>query len=241
MWFDSHFHLNGLAKGWQSDSIDGGLAVSIDIDDWQVTQQRLLALSGDWRQAIGFHPWIVRESLPWSELESWLIDYECLSVGEVGLDGSPARRSNAQLQWNAFERQVSLARQYRRVMSLHLVHDNEHGYHLLKQHKDSRVIVHGFTGSLQQALRWQELGFYIGVGERLLYRITDKRQQLLQGLDWSFILLETDSPYSMTQHDVSTPDTIPILAQILALSWDVSISDVEMICQKNWLTLWGDK
>ncbi len=239
MWFDSHFHLSELSDNWCPQKLVGGLAVAIDEGDWQTTHDRLLILSGDWRQAIGFHPWVVREGLPWSQLVSWLSDNACLALGEIGLDGSPARRDNLLLQWDAFVRQVALAHEGDRVMSLHLVNDDERGYQWIRQHRNSRGIVHGFTGSLKQALGWQALGFYIGIGERLLGNMTDKRQQLLKGLDKSLVLLETDAPYGINRGEIRTPDSVVTLGQQLALFWNVSVLDVEMICQNNWLRLWG--
>jgi TatD DNase family protein len=239
MWFDSHFHLDAVVNTWHPESVSGGLAVAIDEDDWQTTHDRLLILSGDWRQAIGFHPWVVREGLPWSLLTSWLAADPRLAVGEIGLDGSIQRRANAMLQWDAFVRQVALAHEGDRVMSLHLVNDDERGYQWIRQHRNSRGIVHGFTGSLKQALGWQALGFYIGIGERLLGNMTDKRQQLLKGLDKSLVLLETDAPYGINRGEIRTPDSVVTLGQQLALFWNVSVLDVEMICQNNWLRLWG--
>jgi TatD DNase family protein len=238
MWFDSHFHLDAVVNTWQPESVSGGLAVGVDSDDWLLTRNRLKLLSGDWRQAVGFHPWVARDDLPWSQLVSWLSDNTSLALGEIGLDGSPARRGNLLLQWDAFVRQVALAHEGDRVMSLHLVNDDERGYQWIRQHRNSRGIVHGFTGSLKQALGWQALGFYIGIGERLLDNMTDKRQQLLNGLDKSLVLLETDAPYGISRDEVRTPDSVVTSGQQLALFWNVSVLDVEMICQNNWLRLW---
>ncbi len=238
MWFDSHFHLNALPASWQPNSLAGGLSVGVDANDWQLTRNRLQELSGDWRQAIGFHPWIVRENLPWSKLDRWLTDDARLALGEIGLDGSPSRRDNMHLQWEAFVRQVDLARDHGRVMSLHLVNDQELGYGVIRKCIDCQGVVHGFTGSLQQAQRWQALGVYIGIGDRVLAQMTDKRMQMLQGLDKSFVLLETDAPYSGIDHQLVTPELIVTLGTVLAKTWDVSIDVVEQQCQKNWFALW---
>jgi Tat protein secretion system quality control protein TatD with DNase activity len=238
MWFDSHFHLNALAHNWYPKKVAGGLAVGVDTLDWQITQQCLLELSGDWRQAIGFHPWIVREDLPWQELETLLNDDARLAVGEIGLDGSLNRRDNMPLQWAAFIRQVDLARDDRRIMSLHLVNDEERGYGVIRKCIDCQGVVHGFTGSLQQAQRWQALGFYIGIGDRVLAQMTDKRMQMLQGLDKSFVLLETDAPYGIGKANNIVPDAVVDVGDRLAHIWDVSVDAVEQHCQQNWFRLW---
>jgi TatD DNase family protein len=239
MWFDSHFHLNALADSWQPQRVAGGLAVGVDALDWQLTHDKLKSLSGDWRQAVGFHPWVAREDLPWQSLEDVLLADASLAIGEIGLDASPRRRLNQAIQWDVFVRQVGLAGDANRVMSLHLVNDEERGYGVIRKCIDCQGVVHGFTGSLQQAQRWQALGFYIGVGARLLYQITDKRRQLLQGLDKSLILLETDAPYGIRKANNTVPDDIADLGLSLALIWDVSVAEIEQQSAQNWASLWS--
>jgi len=240
MWFDSHFHLNALSASWHTEKIAGGLAVGVDADDWVLTRNRLKLMSGDWRQAVGFHPWVARDDLPWQQLMSWLNDDAYLAMGEIGLDGSLNRRANAVAQWDAFIRQVGLARDGGRVMSLHLVNDHEQGFHYLK--KSGHCIggvVHGFKGSLQQALAWQALGFYIGIGGQVLAQMTDKRIQMLQGLDKSFVMLETDAPYGINKANNALPDAVVDIGDRLATIWDISVDAVEQHCQQNWFRLWG--
>lgn len=239
MWFDSHFHLNALADNWQPKTVAGGLVVAVDEQDWRPTRNQLRRFVGDWRQAIGFHPWIAQHDLPWQQLALWLSEDNRLAVGEIGLDGSSRRRENELAQWDAFVRQVALARDYNRVMSLHLVHDGERGYQFIHQQKRCQGIVHGFSGSLQQALRWQALGFYIGIGGRFLSQLTDKRRSVLQGLDKSLVLLETDAPYHRIDGQLGTPESVVELGAALAKVWVMSVEDVERLCQKNWLALWS--
>lgn len=238
MWFDSHFHLHALADSWQPQRVAGGLAVGVDALDWQLTHDKLKSLSGDWRQAVGFHPWVAREDLPWQSLEDVLLADASLAIGEIGLDASPRRRLNQAIQWDVFVRQVGLAGDANRVMSLHLVNDEERGYGVIRKCIDCQGVVHGFTGSLQQAQRWQALGFYIGISDRVLAQMSDKRMQMLQGLDKSFVLLETDAPYGMSKANNTVPDAVVDIGGRLAHIWNMSVDAVEQRCQQNWFRLW---
>jgi TatD DNase family protein len=240
MWFDSHCHVSAIAQDWRAERVAGGLAVGVDVDDWSVTKERLQELSGRWRQAIGFHPWVARDDLPWQELAHWLCADVLLAVGEIGLDGSPLRRDNAQAQLSAFKRQVILAAENNRVMSLHVVHDDEQCYQIIRRQKGVRGIVHGFTGSLEQGLRWQDLGFYLGIGFRVLNSLSDKRISMLKRLDLTRVLLETDAPYCIAQDKILTPNDIPDLGSQLASVLDISGGEIERQCQKNWLRLWSE-
>jgi TatD DNase family protein len=55
-------------------------------------------------------------------------------------------------------------------------------------------VVHGFSGSLQQAQRFIELGYKIGVGGTITYPRASKTRDVMAQLPLSALLLETDAP-----------------------------------------------
>ncbi len=55
-------------------------------------------------------------------------------------------------------------------------------------------MVHGFAGSLQQAQRFIELGYCIGVGGTITYPRASKTRDVMAHLPLSALLLETDAP-----------------------------------------------
>lgn len=239
MWIDSHCHVDALPVEWRPNVAFAGLAVGVDVDDWSITQARLANWSGEWRQAIGFHPWRACQPLDWLSFERWLSDDGQLAVGEIGLDGSVHHREHWQSQLAVFERQLAMVQAGNRVVSLHAVQDQELVFQMVKRLRLSRVIVHGFQGSLVQALRWQELGCYIGIGPRLLFHLTDKRRDMLQGLALSHLLLETDAPYGYRDALTATPDDVVrvggVLSSVLSLEQTVLMRQLE----QNWQTLWA--
>ncbi len=56
-----------------------------------------------------------------------------------------------------------------------------------------RKVVHGFSGSLQQAQRFIELGYKVGVGT-ITYPRASKTRDVIAQLPLSALLLETDAP-----------------------------------------------
>ncbi len=55
-------------------------------------------------------------------------------------------------------------------------------------------MVHGFAGSLQQAERFVQLGYKIGVGGTITYPRASKTRDVMARLPLSSLLLETDAP-----------------------------------------------
>lgn len=54
--------------------------------------------------------------------------------------------------------------------------------------------MHGFAGSLQQAERFVQLGYKIGVGGTITYPRASKTRDVIAQLPLSALLLETDAP-----------------------------------------------
>ncbi|MDS1907142.1 TatD family hydrolase, partial [Klebsiella aerogenes] len=55
-------------------------------------------------------------------------------------------------------------------------------------------VVHGFSGSLQQAERFVQLGYKIGVGGTITYPRASKTRDVIAKLPLASLLLETDAP-----------------------------------------------
>lgn len=65
----------------------------------------------------------------------------------------------------------------------------------LKRHDLPRTgVVHGFSGSLQQAERFVQLGYKIGVGGTITYPRASKTRDVIAKLPLASLLLETDAP-----------------------------------------------
>ncbi|MCP6059729.1 TatD family hydrolase, partial [Klebsiella pneumoniae] len=55
-------------------------------------------------------------------------------------------------------------------------------------------VVHGFSGSQQQAERFVQLGYKIGVGGTITYPRASKTRDVIAKLPLASLLLETDAP-----------------------------------------------
>ncbi len=95
-----------------------------------------------------------------------------------------------------FEQQIQLAIAYDKPLILHVHRSHNEVYRLLKNYKPSAGgVVHGFTGSYQQAKAYWELGFFIGVGGSITYPRAKKTRHAISHMPLEALVLETDAPY----------------------------------------------
>lgn len=119
-------------------------------------------------------------------------------IGEIGLDfynpenkQEPARGHQISL----FEAQLELAQRYSLPISLHARKSQELILNILKGFPEVRGIAHAFSGSLEQARKYTDVGFLIGVGGAYCYTKAVRLQRTLRSLPVEALALETDAPY----------------------------------------------
>ena len=148
--------------------------------------------------AVGLHPIVVErhsdESLAQLEAAIALKPAKLVAVGEIGLD---LYRENPQFerQQSLLDEQLRLAKRYDLPVILHSrrTHDKL-ALHLKRQNLPRTGVVHGFSGSVQQAERFVQLGHKIGVGGTITYPRASKTRDVMAQLPLSSLVLETDAP-----------------------------------------------
>ena len=86
---------------------------------------------------------------------------KCFGIGEFGLDyhHGPSK----EIQMNAFEKQLILAKKTNAKMYLHCRDAFDDFISIIKKHEYYNGFIHCFTGTLEQAIEYKNLGFKIGV------------------------------------------------------------------------------
>ena len=115
---------------------------------------------------LGIHPWFIQEhgADDLAELERLLSSapQACVGLGECGLDALKGDLSE-QEPW--FEAQIDIAQRLGLALVIHSVKSHDLVHSSLKRAGwNGRALVHGFSGSYQQAQKLVDLGCYIGVG-----------------------------------------------------------------------------
>lgn len=137
-------------------------------------------------------------------------------LGEIGLDRYKEelnREKNWHKQCFFFESQLSIAKKYSLPLSIHARHSHNEIYRLLKKYPVTGV-VHAFSGSYEEARRYVELGFKIGVGGVITYERAHKTRSAIARLPKEALVLETDSPdmpICGQQGCINRPSNLPLI------------------------------
>ena len=89
---------------------------------------------------------------------------ECVAIGECGLDFN-RNFSPQDVQLDVFEKQVKMACELKMPMFLHERDAHQQLVDILVKHQSllAAVVIHCFTGTVSQAQKYIDLGFYIGL------------------------------------------------------------------------------
>jgi TatD DNase family protein len=167
---------------------------------------------------LGIHPWFL-QALNDSHLKQ-LTDMvaksrnDIIAIGEIGLDGAIAKNAEAHGQttddnWNHqqhfFDFQLNLAKQENLPVIIHHRQSHDKIIPFLKKYKLEKAgIIHGFSGSYQQATGYIDLGFKLGVGSTITYSRAKKTINSIKRLPLESLVLETDAPSMPLSKEILT-------------------------------------
>lgn len=145
---------------------------------------------------LGLHPCFMDEhgDADLMALESALTAHpEVIALGECGID---ARfEDTLEAQWRLFDAQLRLAKSRCLPAVIHCVYANDQVAKRLRQLSlPAGGLIHAFSGSPEQAGRFLDLGFVVGLGGAVTHARAKRLQRAVAALPDDGYLLETDSP-----------------------------------------------
>lgn len=196
------------------------------------------------RSMMGLHPCSVGDD--WEsvveDLFSWMNRRKYVAVGEIGID-LYWRKDNLDQQKAAFLWQVEQAQ--RRSLPV-VIHSRESTQVILDALGKQSIpgVFHCFSGSLEEARRIIDRGMFVGIGGVVTYKNADKLRSVVQQIDRSRVVLETDSPYLSPfpfrgQRNESA--RIIEVARVVADCWSISTDEAIEITTSNAQTLFFDE
>ncbi|USD64756.1 TatD family hydrolase [Vibrio sp. SCSIO 43136] len=206
---DTHCHLDLVARQKNleiviNEALQAGvthfIVPGINQDNWA----ELIKLGEKHAQiyyAFGFHPLFLGgindnsiQRLKWQLEESFRLSQKCVAVGECGLDFFQGKEQVDE-QISLLEQQILLANQFKLPVILHSRKAHQEMIQSLKRTQpDYGGVVHGFSGSYQQAMDYINLGLKIGVGGVITYPRANKTRQTIARLPLESLVFETDAP-----------------------------------------------
>ena len=149
--------------------------------------------------AAGFHPGSCKEELDidrsMDELSCLFDHKKVIALGEIGLDYHWESYAGHDCQKMWFERQLLLAEEKNLPV---VIHDREaHGdtMEILLAHKNSRGVLHSFSGSAEMAKELVKKGWYISFSGVITFKNARQSVEAAAAVPIDKILIETDAPY----------------------------------------------
>ncbi|RKR06154.1 TatD DNase family protein [Kushneria sinocarnis] len=165
---------------------------------------------------LGLHPYFLDEhddEADLAVLEQALTSRSVVGLGECGVD---ARLDDLPRQWRLFDAQLKLARRLELPVVVHCVQLNDEVGKRLKQLAlPARGLIHAFSGSLQQAQRFIELGYLLGIGGAVTHDRARKLKRVVAELPADSFVLETDAP-DMAPQGVSGRNEPACMSRVIA-------------------------
>ncbi|XP_037486625.1 uncharacterized metal-dependent hydrolase BUsg_343-like [Triticum dicoccoides] len=171
----------------------------------------------------GLHPWWVPERSPdWMDsLRQFFSETPEAAVGETGLDkGSHGKTIDFREQVEVFQRQLELAKELEKPVSVHCVRTFGDLLEILKRTGPfpAGVLLHSYLGSAEMVPGLANLGCYFSLSGFLTGMKSTKAKKMLKAIPLDRILLETDAPDAVPKLDNVSLVTVPV---------DISNADIE--------------
>ncbi|MFS1664071.1 TatD family hydrolase [Streptococcus sp. zg-JUN1979] len=251
--FDTHTHLNveqfegriqeemdmardfGVQKmnivGFDKETIEGALHLADRYPNLYAT--------------IGWHP---TEAGSYTQaVEDFIVSRlkhpKVVALGEIGLDYHWMTASK-EVQMRIFERQIALSKEYQLPFVVHTRDALEDTYELIKEVGvgDQGGIMHSYSGSLEMAEKFVELGMMISFSGVVTFKKALDVQEAAKYLPLDKILVETDAPYLAPvpkRGRENKPAYTRYVAEKIAELRGTSLEEVAEVTHENAMRVFG--
>lgn len=187
---------------------------------------------------LGVHP---------SEVKDWtddLIDKikECakspkiVGIGEIGLDYYWDKSFN-DLQKEVFIKQINLANELNFPISVHDREAHKDSFDIVTEfNKNSIVIMHCFSGSVEFMHECVKQGWYIAIGGVVTFKNAIKMKEVAKEVPLDKLLIETDAPYLTPvpyRGKTNQPAYVKYVAEEIANLRNTSFEEIDEQTTKN--------
>ncbi len=238
MLIDTHSHLNFNAYKDDSEEV---IKRSLEDDIWLInvgsqysTSKRAIEIAERYPEgvyaAIGLHPIHAADGFNHEKYKELAKSSKVVALGEIGLDYKSEYSSFKEKQKEVLLQQLALSKEIDLPVVLHcrMAHQNLLG--LISP--EIKGVVHCFTGDLEQAKKYLEMGFYLGFNGIIFKLDLDK---IIRETPLGRILIETDCPYLTPPPKASRNEPIYVkyVAEKIAKIKNLSYEKISKITTEN--------
>lgn len=206
MLIDSHAHLDDerfdkdrdiLIKSLKENGIDLIINVGADVS----SSIKSVSLSQEYENiyaAVGVHPHSAKDmdESTIDILKSFAGREKVVAIGEIGLDYY-YDNSPRDIQRQRFIEQLELAKEVDLPVIIHSRDAAGETFDILKSAQDGSLegVLHCYSGSVEMALEYIKLGFYISLAGPVSFKNAKMPKEVAKAVPLDRLLIETDSPY----------------------------------------------
>ena len=170
------------------------------------------------------------------ELESFINDNKVYAIGECGLDYYWVKDNIEKQKW-LFNEQIKLAIKYDLPLVIHCRDAVSDVYEILKGYKGQvRFVMHCYSGSVEMAREFLNLGGYISLGGPVTFKNAKTPKEVAVDVPLDRLLIETDCPYlapTPYRGKRNEPSYVRNVLNEIALLKGIDVLELESILDSN--------
>ena len=250
--FDTHAHLlddqfeqdrNALIASFPAAGVCGFVEACVEAADIPKIQALTLLYDFVYGSA-GIHPHGASkaDNTNLLRVERALEQKKIVAVGEIGLDYH-YDFSPREAQREAFANQLDMAIAAKKPV---IIHDREaHGDVMaMLTARRGRLggVLHCYSGSYEDAVRYIDMGFYIAFGGALTFKNATKQRAIAEKLPLERLVIETDCPYMTPEPhrgERNSPLNIHLTLEMLAKVRGITVAEAAEATYQNAMQLFG--
>uniref|UniRef100_A0A7C4XMC5 TatD family deoxyribonuclease n=1 Tax=candidate division WOR-3 bacterium TaxID=2052148 RepID=A0A7C4XMC5_UNCW3 len=240
---DTHCHLIDPQFQNDIDSVikrakESGVGIIINIGYDLKTSQMAIEMNKKYTwllPAVGIHPneTALQSLEKFFELEKLLEETSVVAIGETGLDYY-RDFSPKDAQQKLFRSHIAIARRYQLPLIIHTRNSIDDAIRILKEEGYFQGVFHCYSGTIEQAKKIIEIGFYLGFGGVLTF--SKKVREVFRHLPLKHIVFETDAPFLAPaghRGRRNEPSYIFETLQVAAGILGMRVNELEEIADRN--------
>lgn len=258
MIFDTHAHYDDAAFDEDREAVlsslkERGVGTVVNVCASPDSLKRVGALTERYPflyGAAGIHPDYAGEMTEklFAQLRELADKEKIVAIGEIGLDyywdKAPC---DVQKYW--FKRQLSLALEKELPVIIHSREATQETLEIMcraYEESDGRLrgVIHCFSGSVEIAKTYTDMGFYIGVGGVVTFKNGKKLKEVAEAVPFDRLVIETDCPYLAPVPHRGTRNDSTLLSFVIdeiAALRGTSAEEVERVTEENARKLYAIK
>ena len=193
---------------------------------------------------LGVHPSEVKD---WDDgiidkIKEYSKSEKIVAIGEIGLDYYWDKSFN-DLQKEIFIKQIKLANDLNLPIDIHDREAHKDTFDILKEHnKNSTVILHCFSGSVEFAKECIKEGWYLALGGVVTFKNAIKMKEVAKEIPLEKLLVETDCPYLTPvpyRGKENRPAYVKYVAEEIAKIKEITFDEVAKTTSQNAKRIFG--